>query len=164
MFFILNRTNYSRWVPIYFEDCCNLEAKFPILHQSFCDGNFVVHHTNRRNCGMPIDQALKKEYHKKAKGPGGIIGKTKKEESVAKWNLIKHEKCAFTKFLDDISGLSWSDMYSLHHEFSKTTTKNDHKDVEEMKEFLSTKFDIMRPGKMSNLITRIELSHDTAHC
>ena len=87
MFFILNRTNYSRWVPIYFEDCCNLEAKFPILHQSFCDGNFVVHHTNRRNCGMPIDQALKKEYHKKAKGPGGIIGITRKEGSVAKFFL-----------------------------------------------------------------------------
>ena len=77
---------------MYLEDCLNLETKHPMLHKSFCDGNFVVHHTTRRGSGMPMDQALEKEYNKKAKGPGGIIGVTSKEESVAKWNLIKHEK------------------------------------------------------------------------
>ena len=32
--------------------------------------------------GVPMDQALEKEYNKKAKGPGGIIGL----RCVAKWN------------------------------------------------------------------------------
>ena len=52
---------------------------------------------------MPIDQALEKAYNKPAKDPGGIIGFTRKKESVAKWNLIRHEKSGFTKFIEDFS-------------------------------------------------------------
>ena len=48
LFFNCNRTNYCRWTPIYFEDCLNLKTKHPQLHQSFCEGNFVVRHTNRQ--------------------------------------------------------------------------------------------------------------------
>ena len=55
-----------------------------------------------------------------------------------------------------------SDMYSLHHEFSPNTTKSDHDDVGEMKEFLSTRCDLMKSGKLSNMITGIELEEETS--
>ena len=92
LFFAFGRTNYCRWVPLYYEDCLNLETKFPLLHESFKEGDFVVHHTLRRGSGVPMDQALEKEYNKAAKGAGGIIGITRKKESVAKCNIVKHEK------------------------------------------------------------------------
>ena len=92
LIFAFFRIHYCRWLPFYYEDCMNLKSNFPILYEEFRKGNFVVHHTKRKSSGMPIDQALEKEYNKPAKGPGGVIGITRKKESVAKWNLLKHEK------------------------------------------------------------------------
>ena len=146
LFFNCNRSNYCRWLPLYFEDCMNLVTKHPILHQSFCEGNFVVHHTAQKYSCVPMDQALEKEYNKKAKDVGGIIGMACREESVAKWNLIKHEKGAFTNFIDKVVGYNQVDEYSLHHEFSRTTTLNDHRDVELMVEYVTKNCDIPKPG------------------
>ena len=80
IFFAFGRTNYSRWTPIYYEDCLNLKRDFPDIHTTFCGGDFVVHYTLRRAIGVPMDQALEKAYNKPAKGPGGIIGSTRKKE------------------------------------------------------------------------------------
>ena len=43
--FWFGHTHYSRWAPIYYEDCLNLEQKFPLLYSSFLQGDFVVHNT-----------------------------------------------------------------------------------------------------------------------
>ena len=82
LFLNCNRTNYCRRTPIYFEDCLKLETKHPVLHQSFCDGNFVVHHTKRKGSGMPMDQALEKEYNKKSQRSWRSY-----------WNNSKRRKC-----------------------------------------------------------------------
>ena len=161
--FNCHRIHYCRYLPLYYQDCLNLQVKHPILYQSFCAGDFVVHHTTRKYSGMPMDQALEKEYNKKAKDAGGIIGITRREESVAKWNLIKHEKGAFTKFIDDMVDYTHSDEYSLHHEFSHTVTKNDHKDVEAMSEYISNNCDLLKPGQLTNISTGVHLSAETSH-
>ena len=115
---------------MYFEECKNLPISFPILHEAFQRGDFVVHHTKRSGSAVPIDQALEKAYNKPAKGPGGIIGYTRRKESVAKWNLIQHEKAGYTKFLDDICEHVCSSEFSLHHGFSQAQTKADEDKVE----------------------------------
>ena len=46
-----------------------------------------------------------------------IIGIQRKKESVAKWNLVNHEECKYTKYLDDLCNTEYQDEYSLHHEF-----------------------------------------------
>ena len=73
LFFAFNHTNYSRWTPLFFEDCLNLEERFPLIYQEFMAGNFVVRLTQRKTTAIPMDQALEKEYNKVAKGGGGII-------------------------------------------------------------------------------------------
>ena len=105
-----------------------------------------------------MDQALEKEYTKKAKGPGGIIGLTRQKESVAKWNLIKHEKRKYTTFIDSICNIDQADEYSLHHEFSDSVTKKD----QAIKEFVASRCDIMKAGKLSNMISGIELPDEIA--
>ena len=82
LFFAFDRTNYSRWAPLYLQDCLKLEQKFPLIYEEFMErGSFV-----------PMDQALEKEYNTVAKGKGGVIGFLKQKGTVTKWNLIKHEK------------------------------------------------------------------------
>ena len=82
LFFAFNHTNYSRWTPLFFEDCLNLEERFPLIYQEFMAGNFVDRLTQRKTTAIPMDQALEKEYNKVAKGGGGIIGITRRKEAV----------------------------------------------------------------------------------
>ena len=84
LIFDFGQINYCRWLPLYYEDCMKLKTNFPILHEAFNRGDFVVHHTERKGSRVPMDQALEKEYNKPAKGPGGVIGITRKKERVAK--------------------------------------------------------------------------------
>ena len=67
------------------------------------NGNFVVRHFERKGGAVPVDQALEKKYNKPAKSQSGIIGITRRKESVCKRNLIKHEKTKYRNFLYDIS-------------------------------------------------------------
>ena len=70
-------------------------------------------------------------YNKPAKGPGGVIGFTRRKEAVAKWNLIKHEKSKILYFLDDLCDLNENDSirYSINHEFSDKITERDEQDI-----------------------------------
>ena len=102
LFFAFDRTNYSRWTPLCYEDCLKLPEVFPEIHAEFSQGRFVVIQTKRCGSGIPINQVLEKEYNKPAKGPGGVTGFSNRKEAVVQWNLIKHEKAQFTKFLQDL--------------------------------------------------------------
>ena len=160
LLFAFCRTNYCRWLPIYYEDCLSLKSNFPLLWESFKKGDFVVHHTRRQGSGVPIDQALEKEYNKPAEGAGGIIGFIRKNESVAKWNIVKHEKEKFTKFIDDVCEGEDVGEYSLHREFSRLRTAKDEEDIKLMKDFIVGRCDITKPGKLINMVTGSVLSDD----
>ena len=75
LFFAFGLTN---WTPVYYEGCLNLHVLFPELQDSFSTGNFVAHHTTRKGSGVPLDQILELAYNKPAKGPGSVIGISRK--------------------------------------------------------------------------------------
>ena len=62
LFVAFVRTNYSSWVPLYYEQCIALEKKFSRIYESFVEGRFVVRQTAKCGSAVPIDQALEKEY------------------------------------------------------------------------------------------------------
>ena len=71
LFLAFDRTNFSRWVPLYLQDCLKLEQEFPLIYGEFMEkGSFVVRHTHQKCSAVPIDQALEKEYNKAGKGKG----------------------------------------------------------------------------------------------
>ena len=45
--FAFARINYKRWLPIYYEDCLQLEERYPLLYNAFIQGDFVVKHSNK---------------------------------------------------------------------------------------------------------------------
>ena len=135
--FAFDRINYKRWLPIYYEDCLQLEERYPLLHKAFMQGDFVAKHSNRSGSCVPMDQALEKAYNKPAKDHSGIIGITRKKEAVAKWCIIKHEKQQFTDLLYNLCSLDMDDEYSLHHEFSTAVTKADEICVTKIRNFIA---------------------------
>ena len=42
LFFAFDKTHYSRWAPIYLEDCASLQHKFPSIYEHFVGGGFVA--------------------------------------------------------------------------------------------------------------------------
>ena len=110
---------------IYYEDCLALEQKCPEIHASFLKGDFVVQHSCEKGSTVPRDQAFEKAYSKPAKSQSGIIGISRRKKAVAKWNIIKQDKCKFETFLYELSSLDEEDKYSLRHEFSKAVTDTD---------------------------------------
>ena len=130
--FVFDRTNYKRWLPLYFEDCLSLPKKYPSIYESFLQGGFVVRLTQGNVSAIPTDQALEFKYNKPVKGAPGIIGITRRKAAVGKWNLIKHEKFNYTKYLRQMSGINNEDEYSLHYEFSKQRTETDLQCVKQL--------------------------------
>ena len=123
-------------MPLYFEDCLSLTIKYPLIYESFLDGEFVVK-LNKRNAGaIPMDQASESKYNKPAKSASGIIGTTRKKETVCEWNLMKHEKSNYTSLLRETSGINNEDEYYLHHEFSEQRTKVDKRCVNQLASYV----------------------------
>ena len=131
----------------YYEDCLAMKEKFPVIYSSFISGGFVVKQTLKSGSGVPMDQALEKAYNKPAKGPSGIIGVSRKKESVCKWNIIMHEKSQYTNFLQNLCCLKDDNEYSLHHEFSDATTEADERCVKQTFEYMMQRG---KPFEISN--------------
>ena len=96
---------------------------------------------------------MEKAYNKPANSPGGVIGLTQKKESVAKWNLIKHEKMKYAKFIDDVCEFNAQDEYSTHQEFSSSTTASEESNIQTICQFLSQLGDIFDEGDFQNIVT-----------
>lgn len=160
--FAFDRTNYKRWLPLYFEDCLSLPVKYPLIYESFLDGEFVVKLSQRSASAIPMDQALESKYNKPAKSASGIIGMTRRKEAVCKWNLMKHEKSKYTNLLREISGINNEDEYSLHHEFSEQRTEVDKNCVKQLASYIQERgnpFDV-KESVIKNLVTGKILSED----
>ena len=101
---------------------------------------------------FPLIRLWKKPI-KHAKGPGSVIGLTRKKESVAKWNLIKHEKMKYAKFIDDVCEFNAQNEYSTHHEFSSSTTASEESNIQTICQFFSQRGDIFDEGDFQNIAT-----------
>ena len=150
--FAFDRTNYSRWVPLYYNNCILLEETFSDLFEGFMKGDFTVKLSKRKCSAIPVDQALEKEYNKNAKGKGGIIGFTREKEVVAKWNIIKHEKMQYFKFLSNLCNLSSDSEYSLHHEYSASSITEDWVHVTDMYLYLKERINLFSSTKNDDLV------------
>lgn len=54
--FILDRTHYSRWLPVHIRDMMLLSEKHPAILAEFQAGKFAVHKTRNKFSAMAIDQ------------------------------------------------------------------------------------------------------------
>lgn len=94
-FFILDRTNYARWVPVHIRDMSNLSTTHPQVAVEFNNGNFTVRKTGRVFSAMAIDQAH--EQNKcTIKSDGGAIGLTQSPDALRRWMVAGPEVVRIT--------------------------------------------------------------------
>ena len=49
LFFFFGQTNYSRWAPLFLQDCFQLEKNFPLLYKLYMDSEFVMNGCNKES-------------------------------------------------------------------------------------------------------------------
>ena len=53
LFFAFNRSHYSRWYPLYFEDCLGLKSTYPDIFHCFIKKGFLVAQIFRKGSRIP---------------------------------------------------------------------------------------------------------------
>ena len=94
-FFILDHTNYARWVPVHIRDMVNLSTVHPQVAVEFNNGNFTVQKTKRVFSAMAIDQAHE-QNNSTIKSDGGAVGLTQSPEALRRWMVAGPEVVRMT--------------------------------------------------------------------
>lgn len=89
-FFIMNHTNYARWVPVHIRDMASLHTAHPDMAVEFDRGNFTVCKTGRAFSAIAIDQAHE-QNNCAVKSDGGAIGLTQSPDALRRWMVAGPE-------------------------------------------------------------------------
>ncbi|XP_041466296.1 uncharacterized protein LOC121416845 [Lytechinus variegatus] len=104
-FFAYDRTNYARYLPVYWHEMNELPNSHPLIHEAFMEGKFVVHRqTDHGFCGVACDQTIEQTCNRDTKTKGGMIGFTRNKGAVARWILSQQERSAISKQCEKMAG------------------------------------------------------------
>ena len=81
----------------------------------------MVRYTFPKISAVYLIKPLKKEH---AKSHSGMIGFIRKKEAICRWNIIRHEKAKYKKFLSEPRLLNEGDKCTLHHDFFENVDGN----------------------------------------
>ena len=139
LFFGFGCTNYARFAPLFLEDCLDVQRKSPDLYAHYVKGGWVMYFTSRVGRAVGFDIGLERAYNKPAKIAGGIIGMTAKKESVAQWNIVKHEKDLHVANLLDWCGFhdDKDSELDLHHEFNPNSARRNNDRVNKLLNYVN---------------------------
>ena len=82
LFFSMDRTNYSRWLPVYLCDMAMLEKDHPDVFREFQLGNHSVSRSDKPFSQVWTDMALEQSVNLDAKSNGGIVGISQREQAL----------------------------------------------------------------------------------
>ncbi|OXU18366.1 hypothetical protein TSAR_009882 [Trichomalopsis sarcophagae] len=99
----MDLVNYAHWCSIYLHDMLMLENTAPEVYVQFMKGRFTVKKSLVSNTSVATDQALEQTINRDSKSTAGIIGHTRKKETVAIWDLTYHEFLAITNYFKEIT-------------------------------------------------------------
>ena len=83
-----DRTNYSRYLPVYILDMLCLSSTNPDAHDQLMAGEFAVQLSSNLFSIIPHDQTIEVTINKDTKISGGLIGKRLHHDTVNKVDLV----------------------------------------------------------------------------
>ena len=88
--FALDRTHYSRWLPVHIRDMTLLSENHPKIYDEFCARKFVVHKTSNKFSAMAIDQCHE-QNNAVIKDSGGAVGLMTNPGALKRWMVAGPE-------------------------------------------------------------------------
>jgi len=126
------KTNYSRWLPIYFANMCHLQEDAPEVHQEVLKGNHAISRSSQPFSQIWTDKALEWSVNLDSKTKGGIIHISKKERALERWFPTAHERAAVTTATKLICGILDDNERTRHREGGSARINRDEKDVKSL--------------------------------
>ena len=127
-FFAYDRTNYSRYLPAYWLEMCELPVRHPLVHDAFMIGEFAVQRQQEHGFSqVACDQAIEQTCNRDTKTKGGMIGFTTRKGAVQRWILSQHERSAISKRCEEMAGQG--EKTRRRKDLDKTWIKKDEEDV-----------------------------------
>ena len=170
-FFSMDRTNYSRWLPVYIADMHLLEDTAPEVHQEFMQGNHAVSRSCQPFSQIWTDMALEQTVNVDSKTKGDMVGISQKARALERWFLTAHERTAITTATKELCGICNSDSKPAHKEAGLRRISRDEEDVKKLitkvLSVMSNPFDMESVDDgvtvpLSNLATGVVMPQDIA--
>ena len=131
-FYAMDRTNYSRWLPVYLFDMYQLPQKFPEVHEEFLKGNHAVSRSAQPYSRVWTDMALEQSINLDSKKRGGIVDITQRSEALDRWFLTSQEQAAITPATKEMCAIQDSERAGTHKETGQARLQQDEADVQKL--------------------------------
>ena len=132
-FFVTDRHNYARWLPVYLADMNQMEIKHPTVYREFMSGNHNVSWASNPFSQVSTDMALEQSINADSKSKGGIVGISQRPAALQRWFLTSHERAAITTSLKSMYGVVRDDrLGAAHKESSANRITRDEADVQKL--------------------------------
>eukprot|EP00057_Strongylocentrotus_purpuratus_P028770 XP_011683244.1 PREDICTED: uncharacterized protein LOC105447183 [Strongylocentrotus purpuratus] len=135
--FSYNRTNYSRYLPIYWMEMHELARTHPDILKEFQDGNFAVQRQDAYGfAGVPCDQTIEQTVNRDSKTRGGLKGFTVNKGAVCRWTVGHHERAAIMRQCEEMAGKG--QRAALRKDLTEGRMKRDQEDVQRIMETVTS--------------------------
>lgn len=124
-FFVLDHTNYARWLPVHIRDMKALPQE---IRNEF-EANWVFTKGKRKFSSMPLDQAHE-QNNERVKGSGGAIGLTENPAALKRWMIAGPEQARILTEFDELYHVT--DQPSTSHEQGHSTQETFQNQVNNM--------------------------------
>ena len=133
--FAMDKTNYSRYLPVYYNQMSHLEQNNPELFSHFKRGGFSVQLRRTNPFGkIPIDQTLEETVNKDTQTSGGTKGFSLNKGAVARYYLTAEYRTEALRQLREL--LSLQSDNKGHADLQPSRIKRDESDVESLIDML----------------------------
>jgi len=130
-FFVMDRPNYARWLPVYIMDMRRLATKYPEVHLEFVNGNHAISRSSKLFAQVWTDMALEQSINADSKSRRGIIGISQNPGALDRWFPTSHERASVTTALKDMFTQE-RDRLDVHKEAAAKRVARDEADVQKL--------------------------------
>ena len=161
--FAMDKTNYSRYLPVHYAQMMELGNISPTLHQQLLNGGFSVQLKSGNPFGkIAIDQTLEETVNRDTQTSGGTRGFSTKQGAVSKYYLTAEHRAEALRQLRELISLQGS---SGHPDLQSTRIRKDQSEVSAIQEMLEN--DLTNPfysGHTDLLYISTGIAATTANC
>ena len=128
--FAFDRTNYARYMTMYWCEMSALRQTHPEAYRQLMNGNFAVQRSSSNSFSqVAVDQAIEQTINRDSKGRGGIVGFSLRPGAVHKWIVTTHERADVTRACKVAAGMDESRKANIINKKASLTSEMSVKSV-----------------------------------
>ena len=153
--FAMDKTNYSRYLPVYYAQMTQLDKTCPDLHAHFMNGGFSVQLRQANPFAkIAIDQTVEETVNKDTQTSGGTKGFSLKPSALTRFYLTAEHRAEALRQLRDLIETSGQSQEGLvHTDLQPSRVKRDEEDVASIVDMLENNWTNPFSNQPSDLVS-----------